>query len=46
MTIYDMFTDITKKYDNMLYVVFKEIIDQAIIEANNKKMDSIMKLFM
>ena len=36
MTIYNMFTDITKEYDNKLYVVFKEIIDQAIIEADNK----------
>lgn len=43
MTIYNMFTDITKEYDNKLYAVFKEIIDQAIIEADNKKMDSIKK---
>lgn len=43
MTIYNMFTDITKEYDNKLYVVFKEIIDQAIIEADNKKLDSIKK---
>ena len=35
--------EITKEYDNKLYIVFKEIIDQAIKEADDKKMDSIMK---
>jgi len=43
MSIYNKFSDITKEYDNKLYIVFKEIIDQAIKEADNKKMDSIMK---
>ncbi len=42
-SVSDTFTRITKEYDNKLYTVFKTIIDEAITDANNKKMDPVKK---
>lgn len=43
MALVDLFNNITKEYDDKLFAIFKDVIDKAIIEAEEKKLNSLDK---